>query len=232
MVEQGKLLSPRILFQLVFFVVLVPLSPLLLSRRWDWWEAWVFAVIWTGGLVASRALAARRHPDLLAERSRFLRHRDTKPWDRVMAPLVGFGSAMIPMAAGLEACSEPGHAFGLAWTIPAMLFLIGGHALGSWALVENRFFSGVVRIQSDRGHRVVQGGPYRWIRHPGYSGALVSFLAIPLFLESPWAFLPAGLLSVVLVVRTALEDRVLREELEGYRAYAGRVRYRLLPWIW
>ena len=109
---------------------------------------------------------------------------------------------------------------------------MAGYVLGAYALTENRFFSGVVRIQTDRDHHVVSSGPYRWIRHPGYAGALLSYLATPLFLDSPWAFLPTVFITIVLVIRTALEDRVLRAELEGYCAYAQRVRYRLLPGVW
>jgi len=110
--------------------------------------------------------------------------------------------------------------------------ILAGYALGSYALVENRFFSGMVRIQTERGHQVVSSGPYRWLRHPGYAGALITYLGTPLFLDSVWGFVPVVLLAILLVVRTRLEDRTLQEELPGYRDYAGRVRYRLLPGVW
>jgi protein-S-isoprenylcysteine O-methyltransferase Ste14 len=113
-----------------------------------------------------------------------------------------------------------------------LVAILAGYAWASYALLENRFFSGVVRIQSERGHHVVSSGPYRWMRHPGYAGALLAALATPVFLDSRWAFLPAVLLTAILVVRTALEDRVLHDELAGYREYAERVRYRLLPGVW
>jgi protein-S-isoprenylcysteine O-methyltransferase Ste14 len=90
----------------------------------------------------------------------------------------------------------------------------------------------MVRIQSERGHRVISGGPYRWMRHPGYTGAIVTYLATPLFLDSGWAFIPAGLLTITLIVRTALEDKVLHRELEAYPDYANRVAYRLFPGVW
>jgi protein-S-isoprenylcysteine O-methyltransferase Ste14 len=96
----------------------------------------------------------------------------------------------------------------------------------------NRFFSAVVRIQRDREHTVVTSGPYRLIRHPGYAGALITSLAIPLLLGSLWALIPAALVVCLLILRTALEDRTLQEKLDGYREYAGRVRYRLLPGVW
>jgi protein-S-isoprenylcysteine O-methyltransferase Ste14 len=89
-----------------------------------------------------------------------------------------------------------------------------------------------VRIQQDREHTVQTGGPYRFVRHPGYAGGAIGYLATPLALGSLWAFIPAGLLIVVIVVRTALEDKTLRDELVGYAEYAQRTRYRLLPGVW
>lgn len=114
----------------------------------------------------------------------------------------------------------------------ALAVLVGGYALGTYAMMENRFFSGVVRIQTDRGHYVVSTGSYRWIRHPGYAGALAAYLATPILLDSIWAFLPAFLVTAVPVVRIRLEDRTLQQRLDGYREYAGGVRYRLLPGVW
>jgi protein-S-isoprenylcysteine O-methyltransferase Ste14 len=90
----------------------------------------------------------------------------------------------------------------------------------------------MVRIQAERGHRAISGGPYRWMRHPGYAGAVLTHLTTALLLNSWWALVPAVVVSGVLVVRTALEDRYLQEQLEGYREYAGQVRYRLLPGVW
>ena len=98
-----------------------------------------------------------------------------------------------------------------------------------WAMSANPFFSSAVRIQHDRGHRVITTGPYRIVRHPGYTGTMLWFLASPLALGSWWAVLPA---VPLFVRRTALEDKLLREELEGYAEYAQKVRYRLVPGVW
>ena len=98
-----KALSPRVLLQLLFFIVFIPFLPLLISGRWDWWEAWVYFFLCVLSFVISRALAARRNPDLLAERARFLRHADAKPWDKLLAPLVGLGGGLVPLVAGLDA---------------------------------------------------------------------------------------------------------------------------------
>ena len=230
--NQNKAISPRVVVQMLFFIVVIPFLPLLISRRWNWWEAWVYALICIFGFVISRMLAARHHPDLLAERARFLQHENAKSWDRLLAPLVGLGGGLIPLVAGLDALFDWSPPFSLPVKILSLVIILAGYALGSYALIENRFFSGMVRIQADRSHQVVSSGPYRWLRHPGYAGALMTYLATPLFLDSRWAFLPAIFLTVILVIRTNLEDRTLQDELAGYSEYAGRVRYRLLPGVW
>jgi protein-S-isoprenylcysteine O-methyltransferase Ste14 len=161
-----------------------------------------------------------------------MQHENAKPWDKLLAPLVGLGGGLVPLVAGLDALFDWSPTFSLPVKIVSLAIILAGYVLGSYALIENRFFSGMVRIQTDRGHQVVSSGPYRWMRHPGYAGALLAYLATPLFLDSQWAFLPAVLLTILLVIRAGLEDRVLQDELEGYRDYARRVRYRLLPGAW
>lgn len=232
MEHPNKVLTPRVLIQVFLFVVVVPFLPLLISRQWDWWEAWVYGIISVLGFAISRALAARRHPGLLAERARMLRHEDAKSWDKTLGPLVGLGGALLPLVAGLEALFDWPGRFSLMVELVGLALLLAGYVLGGYALVENAYFSGMVRIQTDRGQHVVSTGPYRWMRHPGYAGALLAFLGTPLFLDSAWAFLPALFLTIVLLIRTHLEDQTLQAELEGYRDYAGRVRYRLLPGVW
>ena len=230
--QTQKTITPRVVILMLFFVVLVPFLPLLISRRWDWWEAWVYAVICILGFAISRVLAARRSPDLLAERAKFLRQEDAKSWDKILSPLVGLGGGLIPLAAGLNALLDGAPTFNLPVRTLALVGILSGYALGSWALIENRFFSGMVRIQTERGHQVISSGPYRWMRHPGYAGALLTYLATPFLLDSVWAMLPVVFLAVALIIRTNLEDKTLQEELEGYQDYTRRVRYRLLPGVW
>ncbi len=232
MKNQPKRITPRAIVLMLFFIVVIPFLPLLISRKWDWWEAWVYAIIGILSFAISRGLAARRHPDLLAERARFLQHEDAKPWDKLLSPLVGLGGGLIPLVAGLDALFDWSPPFSLPVKILALVIILVGYALGSYALIENRFFSGMVRIQTDRGHQVVSSGPYRWIRHPGYAGALLTYLATPFFLDSRWAFLPVIFITIVLVIRTSLEDKILQDELQDYSDYARRVRYRLLPGVW
>lgn len=230
--NQPKAITPRVIVLMLFFVVVIPFLPLLISRQWDWVEAWIYAIISILGFIISRALAARRHPDLLAERARTIQHEDAKAWDKYLSPLMGLGSGLILAVVGLDALFDWSAPFPVPAKIIALVLILASYVLGTWALIENRFFSSMVRIQTERGHHVVSSGPYRWIRHPGYAAALLTFLATPVFLDSRWAFVPVVLLTVVVFVRTNLEDKALQKELGGYRAYAERVRTRLLPGIW
>jgi protein-S-isoprenylcysteine O-methyltransferase Ste14 len=120
----------------------------------------------------------------------------------------------------------------LSLRLAAIVVFAAGSSLGLWAMHVNRFFSSIVRIQRERGHQLVTGGPYRWVRHPGYAGAIPAVIASGIALCS-WAATAVGALSVpFLVWRTIAEDRVLRAQLPGYEAYAQSVRWRLLPGVW
>ena len=127
-----------------------------------------------------------------------------------------------------------------SWTIPfpswvniAGLMVAGlGYGLTVWALVENRFFSLMVRIQFERGHTVCDTGPYRFLRHPGYAGNFYAMFGVVLALDSWWTLLPTLFAIIISIIRTALEDRTLLHELAGYDEYSARVRYRLIPGIW
>jgi protein-S-isoprenylcysteine O-methyltransferase Ste14 len=177
-------------------------------------------------------LAARRNPDLIAERARIFQHENAEPWDKRLAPLLGLGGGLVMVVVGLDALLDWSPPYSLPVKIISLIAILAGYILGSYALIENRYFSGVVRLQTNRGHQVVSSGPYRWMRHPGYAGALLTYLATPLFLDSPWAFLPTVFITILLVIRTSLEDKFLQDELEGYRDYAECIRYRLLPGVW
>jgi protein-S-isoprenylcysteine O-methyltransferase Ste14 len=217
---------------MLFFIVLIPFLPLLISWHWDWWEAWVYAIIGILSFAICRVLAARRHPDLIAERARFMQHENAKPWDKLLAPFLGLGGGLVLLVAGLVPLFDWSPTIRLPVIILSLVIILAGYALESYALIENRFFSCMVHIQTDRGHQVVSSGSYRWMRHPAYTGALLTYLATPLFLDSGWAFLPAVFITILLVIRTGLEDKFLQDELESYRDYARRVRYRLLPGVW
>jgi protein-S-isoprenylcysteine O-methyltransferase Ste14 len=230
--NQKELLTSRVIFQILFFIIIIPLLPLLISRRWNWWEAWIYGLLSILSFIASRVLAAQRHPDLIAERARYTQHQDAAPWDKCLAPLMGLAGILVLLIVGMDELLRWSPSFGTPVKIIALVIMVAGYILTSYALVENRFFSGMVRLQTDRGQRVVSSGPYRWVRHPGYAGALLVYLVTPLFLDSALAYLPVMLTLGFYVTRTYLEDQFLHEELEGYHEYAMRVRYRLLPGIW
>ena len=106
------------------------------------------------------------------------------------------------------------------------------YALPAWAMWANAFFSTAARVQGERGHVVCSSGPYRLVRHPGYAGFVLQALATPLLLGSRWALAPGVAAAVSMIVRTALEDRMLQAQLPGYAEYARKVRYRLVPGVW
>jgi protein-S-isoprenylcysteine O-methyltransferase Ste14 len=230
--DRSKKISPFVVALNVFLIAVVLFLPLLISRHWDWWEAWVYGAVGILGFAVSRLLVARRYPDLIAERVHFMRHENAKAWDKVLSLLLMLGGALILLVAGLDRLFGWSSTFSLQVRILSLVIMLAGYILESYALFENRFFSGVVRIQTDRGHQVVSSGPYRWMRHPGYAGGLLANLVTPPFLSSEYAFLPVVIVVVLTVIRTDLEDRTLRNELEGYADYARRVRYRLLPGVW
>ena len=226
-------ISPRQWIGLIAVYLFIPLVLFVCGGDFGWWQAWVYSLLIVAAGVGGRILAERRHPGLTAERQNIEKLQDAKAWDKVLAPLMAL-SVVFPLVivAGLD------HRFGWSPVFPLWLIVLGfilialGYAFASWALVENRFFSSVVRIQADRGHVVCDSGPYRIVRHPGYAGNILSLLGIVLALGSLWTLIPAAVALVIAVIRTALEDRTLQEELPGYRDYARRVRYRLIPGIY
>ncbi len=225
--------SPGFWIGVTITYLVIPL--LLFLCAWDlrWWQAWVFGFMILAVGIISRAVAERRHPGLMSERVQFDRAEGVKPWDKVLSPLMSISvSFPLVIVAGLDHRFSWSAVFPLWLNILGMLLIACGYAFAAWALVENRFFSGVVRIQTDRGHSVCSSGPYRLVRHPGYLGNLLPLLGIVLALSSVWTLIPAAAALIITVLRTALEDRTLQAELPGYREYARRVRFRLIPGIW
>ena len=227
-----KILSLRVLIQAFFFIVLVPFLPLLISRQWGWWEAWVYGLLGIFSFAISRALAAKRHPDLITERAKFMQQEDAESWDNKILKVLGIIGVLNLVLIGLDKLLGWTNAFSLGVRLIAFVLMILGYMISSYALVENRFFSGNVRLQTDRGEKVTSTGPYSWVRHPGYAGAVLSYLVTPLFLNSIWAYIPTIITIGLYVLRTALEDRFLQENLADYDEYSKQVRYRLLPGIW
>lgn len=232
MTDTKKTFTFRAILQVLLVIFAAPIIPMVISGQWNWWQAWAYAIASSLTFVVGRVLAGRRHPDLLAERARFLEAKDTKSWDKILAPLLGIGSILILVVAGLDRFYGWSYGFSTTANVIGLVGVIIGYAFSSWALIENRFFSGTVRIQYERGHHVVTTGPYRLLRHPGYAGGMFGYIFIPVLLDSVWAYLPTVLLCIVMIVRTALEDRTLQEELPGYKEFTKQTRYRLFPGIW
>lgn len=226
-------ITPRELFSFIVITLVYALFPLLVVGRWDWIPGWVYAALMLFSTIGSRVLAARKNPGILAERAHSLTAPGVKAWDKKLVPLVGlFGPLLTLLVSTLDA--RFGWSPALAgWVGPAALAILTLSLLFStWAFLENKFFSGTARIQTEHGHHVIDSGPYHLIRHPGYASACWMYLVIPPYFGSLWGLIPALGLIAVFILRAALEDKTLQEELPGYREYAQKTRYRLFPGIW
>lgn len=200
------------------------------AGTWAWTKGWLFL----GVLLVTGTLGGwciwRLNPELYA--ARINPHRGTKRWDKILlAFTIPAMLALFPVAA-----LDDGrlHWFAIPWWVCLIGYalLLVGLAVVTWAEAVNKFFEPTVRIQTDRGHQVIDTGPYAIVRHPGYVGCSLLFLGIPLCLGSLWALIPAGLSCVCLVLRTRWEDQTLQAELSGYKEYTKKVRYKLIPGVW
>ncbi len=199
----------------------------------NWLWGWLFLASVAVMLFGQPILLIPISPETFIERAGGLHQEGGKRWDRWLAAVAG---GIMPMAAWVVAALNLRN----DWrpTPPEFMHVVGlvfvalGWFVFLWAMVSNAYFSEVVRIQSERGHAVATDGPYKYVRHPGYVGAILAFLGVPFLLGSYWALIPALLGMAGYVLRTALEDRTLQEELGGYRDYCDRVRYRLVPGLW
>ncbi len=228
-------MTPRakFLIRLVPMAAFAPLLLMLTSGDPGWVSGWVFSAFSFAYTLASRTIIFQRRPDLIAERGRALKQSNVEPWDRVLVPMLG---AVLPTAMILTAGLD--RRLGWAPEFPAWIQagayvpMILGSLFALWAATTNAFFSAVVRIQTDRGQKVVTTGPYCFIRHPGYAGTLLYNLFVPFALGSVWTCLPVFLILVLTVVRTLLEDKTLMRKLAGYKSYARGTRRILIPGVW
>lgn len=214
-------------------LVFLLLAPFLSSGDWKWDLGWLY----TGSMIlytlVSRMIAIRLHPGFARERATASAKQDTKGWDKWIVPLI---SLWLPFFAVLLAGLD--KRFGWSTEMAAWLhwfglaLLVFGYSIGTWAMAVNAFFSSHVRIQKDRGHTVIESGPYAIVRHPAYSSGAIAMFGIPLLLDSLFSFPPIIMLCIGIVIRTALEDQTLQAELPGYKEYTGKVRFRLIPGVW
>ena len=196
----------------------------------DWWPAWASIAVMLAWITATAIVIFRFNPDLLAER--LGPRKGAQPWDTAIMSIIGLTQLARYIVAGLDQRYGWTGGFPLVAQIAALTVCVLGYALFVWATASNTFFSQIVRIQYERGHTVATGGPYHYVRHPAYIGAILYELAVPVLLASWWALIASGLSAILLILRTALEDRTLQAELPGYVDYARQVRHRLLPGIW
>jgi protein-S-isoprenylcysteine O-methyltransferase Ste14 len=221
--------------RLIVFLLAVPvyfgLFMFLPAGAWAWAKGWGFLGVLLGTVVVVDRYLWRVNPEVVVARSSF--HEGTKRWDKILMLSFIFPSffAIVPVAAldsgRFQWSAVPGWVCGLGY----VLFL-AGMGLTAWAEAANKFFEVTVRIQTDRGHKVIDTGPYAIVRHPGYVAGVLWCMGPPLCLGSLWALIPAGLTSALLVLRTQWENQMLQAELAGYKEYAERVRFRLIPGVW
>lgn len=220
----------------IAFLLYLFLTPALLfisAGTLNWPMAWVYTALLLASTFGSRLIAFKLNPDLLRERARFTEVEGTKPWDRILSPLVGIYLPTLGMVlAGLDKRAGWSSGVPAGVQVLALLLVACGYVIAVWALLANPFFSAVARIQRERGQHVVASGPYRFVRHPAYAGSVLASLALPFMLDALWALVPSLIMIAALIIRTRLEDRMLVEELDGYRAYARQTPFRLVPGIW
>lgn len=195
-----------------------------------WPEAWIFILFYLGAVSAILICLKKRSPSLLKER--MSRKKEVKSWDRAFMMVYSFLLIVLLIVPGLDAVRFRWSDVPLALKVLGFLGFMPGLAFAFWAMRENPFASDVVRIQEERGHTVCTTGPYRYVRHPMYLGVILIMLFFPLSLGSLYTYIPALVIILLFIIRTALEDNVLQKELAGYVEYSRKVRYRLLPGVW
>lgn len=202
------------------------------AGRRDIPRAWLFFGAAFVYFVASTLALYRFNPELLIARLT-LRREGSKTWDEILMRAANLmGMLLIPAVAGLDLGRYGWSSLDIIYAVPGFVLFILGAVLITWAMIVNRYFESTVRIQEDRDHEVVSTGPYRFVRHPGYLSGILWMSSVPLILGSLYTLLPVMIYSVMMILRTHLEDRTLRDELPGYAEYAERVRFRLIPWVW
>ena len=200
------------------------------AGRLDWMRGWIYLGAQFGCVLAAGVFVLVTNPELLNERGK--KHANTKSFDKVFAAIYVLLLIALPLVAGLDAVRFGWSSMSAEALYVGLLLFLLGEAPILWSMGVNPYLETTVRIQTDRGHRVVSSGPYRLVRHPMYVGLILQNLAVPLVLGSGWACVPAGLIVLLFTTRAELEDRALRQELAGYEQYAQTTRYLLVPGVW
>lgn len=228
----NKIGRAGLIARLFLFVFLLSL-PFIAAGTLNWPQGLIYLGLMVLLIGGSRLLMARKYPDLIKERLVAAELPDSKQWDKSLSAIIGlWGALVVWIVAGLNERFSWPPPIPIGLQVIGMIVYVLSTLLGTWAMLENRYFSALVRIQIDRGHTVVTTGPYRFVRHPGYAASVLGYLAMPLLLGSLWAAIPAIFTIAIIIVRTRREDETLQTELPGYVKYAQQTRYRLLPGVW
>lgn len=201
-----------------------------LAGRLDWIEMHIFLITFITVFIVWALYLKYKAPDLLEER--MSAYKRSKKWDRTILRIYCFLLIVFIMVVSLDGGSYPSAKIPFWFKMIAYILIVLSYALSFWAAYVNKYLSSLVRIQKDRGHQVIEIGPYKYIRHPMYASIVVSYPLIALFLDSYYAMIPAFLIGVLFLVRTYLEDQTLQMELDGYLEYTKQVKYRLFPFVW
>ncbi|MHC4395798.1 MAG: methyltransferase family protein [Planctomycetota bacterium] len=196
-------------------------------------RVWFFVALSLVTLFGGMVVVAAVNPELVNHRGDWKKKKDAKWWDKILVPAFGIvGFYVVTAVAALDVGRFQWSNLAVGFSVAGAVAFVAGTTLLYWAMLVNTHFETTVRIQEDRGHKVVSAGPYRIVRHPGYVGAILWIASTPLIIGSVYAMIPAIVAVLILVIRTFLEDKTLRTELNGYAEYAQKVKYRLLPGIW
>jgi len=202
----------------------------LIAGRLDWTGAWVLSFLYFVFVLVFVVWTMRNDPGLMEERGK--RAENVKPWDKVILTLYTITLVGMLVVAALDAGRFRWSEMPLVVQAMGVIGLLPLGLLLFWVTATNSYLSSYARIQQDRGQQVVTTGPYKYVRHPMYAAVIPFIICVALILGSWWALIPGGVIGALFIIRTALEDRMLQDELPGYREYAQRVRYRLVPGIW
>jgi len=197
----------------------------------NWIRGWICAAVYVLTMSATGVLVHRANPGLMKARANW-RRKDTKSFDKIFLSLFLPLTFAQPAVAGLDAARFRWSSMPFATVYPGLALFEFAMAMITWAMMVNPHAESTVRIQTDRDHKPVTTGPYRIVRHPMYVGAILMYPATALIFGSLWALAVSGVIAILFVCRTALEDRTLRRELPGYEDFAYQTRYRLIPGVW
>jgi len=200
------------------------------AGTFKWLEAWLYIILYLIAVAGILLWMKKKSPGLLRER--MSTKKDAKSWDKKIILAYTLLLMIMLAVAGLDAVRFRWSRVPLSLKIIGFLGFTPAFLLAFWAMTQNPYLSELVRIQKERGHRVCNTGPYKYVRHPMYVGVILLILCLPFALGSFYALIPAFVITLLFVLRTFLEDKTLQAELPGYKEYADRVRYKLIPGIW